>query len=191
MARRSSTLTNTNIAIQREIDSRYDIIKYVGQHLESLIILAGLDLETFAADIAEATNFTGITVEAGIEGSWDAENKILTVPTVPAKSMYQIAVEHGYIGSESEFNRTIWLFADLNDILDELRDLNQSTIEARTMAWLKANDAEEASVLAEGYRDESATLLQEIKDEVVAKFDGGAPSSVYAIDDNSYDFGGV
>lgn len=81
MSRRSSSLNNyTGTAITREIDSKYDVIKAVSQYLEEIKSISTTDIQALAAELREAQDFTGITVETGLVASWDPETKTLTVP---------------------------------------------------------------------------------------------------------------
>lgn len=80
---RASTLQNTNLlAINREIGSKYDVVKAVSEHLVEIEQLASEDIEGLIASLNEAKDFTGITVVGGTSAGWDAVSKVLTVPTV-------------------------------------------------------------------------------------------------------------
>ena len=79
---RSTTLSNkTSLAIDREIESRYDAVVEVSKHLDTIDILAATDLQAAIDSLNEAKDFTGITVVSGDVASWDAVNKVLTVTT--------------------------------------------------------------------------------------------------------------
>jgi len=83
MPRRSTSLSNVaGSAITREIDSKYDVIKEVSQHLDEIAQILEMDLTTLLAELQEAANFEGLTVEAGETAEWDAVNKVITVPTI-------------------------------------------------------------------------------------------------------------
>lgn len=80
---RGSTLSNVvGTAITREIDSKYDVIKEVSEHLATLETVATEDLDALTAALNEAKDFTGITVVSGDPANWDAVTKTLTVPTL-------------------------------------------------------------------------------------------------------------
>jgi len=79
---RRSSLDSVSVAINREIDSKYDVIKDVSEHLTAIESVATEDLAALTDALNVAKDFTGITVVSGSPASWDAENKILTVPTV-------------------------------------------------------------------------------------------------------------
>ena len=83
MPRRASSLLNvSNLAVSREIDSKYDAVKAVSEKLDELDLFLATDTDTLIASLNEAINFTGITVEAGALADWDAGIKLLTVPTI-------------------------------------------------------------------------------------------------------------
>ena len=77
---RASTLGNNVLAINREIDSRYDAVIAVRDHLPEIELVAGMDFDTLIAQMLEAQDFTGITVVEGPNVSWDSINKVLVVP---------------------------------------------------------------------------------------------------------------
>ena len=77
---RASTLGNNVLAINREIDSRYDAVIAVRDHLPEVELVAGMDFDTLIAQMLEAQDFTGITVVEGPNVSWDSFNKVLVVP---------------------------------------------------------------------------------------------------------------
>ena len=77
---RASTLGNNVLAINREIDSRYDAVIAVRDHLPEIELVAGMDFDTLIAQMLEAQDFTGITVVEGPNVSWDPVNKVLVVP---------------------------------------------------------------------------------------------------------------
>ena len=77
---RASTLGNNVLAINREIDSRYDAVIAVRDHLPEVELVAGMDFDTLIAQMLEAQDFTGITVVEGPNVSWDSINKVLVVP---------------------------------------------------------------------------------------------------------------
>lgn len=80
---RSTTLLNVGAsAIEREIGSKYDVVKAVSEHLIEIEQLAAEDIDALIVSLNEAKDFTGITVVGGTVAGWDAVNKILTVPTV-------------------------------------------------------------------------------------------------------------
>ena len=80
---RASTLNNnTASAIYREIGSKYDLVKFVAEHMAAIEEVANEDIDALIAALNEAKDFTGITVVGGTVPSWDAVNKVLTVPTV-------------------------------------------------------------------------------------------------------------
>ena len=77
---RASTLGNNVLAINREIDSRYDAVIAVRDHLPEIELVAGMDFDALIAQMLEAQDFTGITVVEGPNVSWDPINKVLVVP---------------------------------------------------------------------------------------------------------------
>ena len=77
---RASTLGNNVLAINREIDSRYDAVIAVRDHLPEIELVAGMDFEALIAQMLEAQDFTGITVVEGPDVSRDHINKVLVVP---------------------------------------------------------------------------------------------------------------
>ena len=77
---RASTLGNNVLAINREIDSRYDAVIAVRDKLPEIELVAGMDLDALITELENAQDFTGITVVSGTEVAWDAVNKVLTVP---------------------------------------------------------------------------------------------------------------
>lgn len=83
MAMRASSLQATNtLAINREIDSKYDAVLAVRDKLTQIELVAGFDIEGLIAELEAAQDFTGITVVAGSVASWDPISKVITVPTV-------------------------------------------------------------------------------------------------------------
>lgn len=80
--RGSSLQNNTAVAQIRLIDSRYDVIKEVSEHLLEIEQLAAEDIGALIDSLNEAKDFTGITVVAGTVASFDPETKIITVPTL-------------------------------------------------------------------------------------------------------------
>ena len=83
MPRRASSLLNiSNLAVSREIDSKYDAVKAVSEKLNDLDLFLATDTDALIASLNQALDFTGITVEAGALANWDAIGKVLTVPTV-------------------------------------------------------------------------------------------------------------
>ena len=77
---RASTLGNNVLAINREIDSRYDAVTAVRDRLPEIELVAGMDIDALIAELENAQDFTGITVVSGAEVAWDAVNKVLTIP---------------------------------------------------------------------------------------------------------------
>lgn len=76
---RASTLGNNILAINREIDSRYDTVIAVKNKLPEIELVAGMDITGLIQELENAQDFTGITVVIGTVPSWDPINKILTV----------------------------------------------------------------------------------------------------------------
>jgi len=76
---RASTLGNNVLAINREIDSRYDAVIAVKNKLPEIELVAGMDITGLIQELENAQDFTGITVVIGTVPSWDPINKILTV----------------------------------------------------------------------------------------------------------------
>ena len=83
MPRRMTSLSNiADLAISREIDSKYDVVKQVAAKLPEIEQIAGEDIDELITSLNAALDFTGITVVGGKVGSWDPATKVLTVPTV-------------------------------------------------------------------------------------------------------------
>lgn len=82
MSRRSSSLNQIDSGLSREIGSNFDNVKKVADNIGAVVEVAATDLAGLAAALEEAKDFTGITVVVGEPASWDAVNKILTVPAV-------------------------------------------------------------------------------------------------------------
>ena len=80
--RRASSLLGIDSAIERELDSKYAVIKEIADTIASIEAIASGDLAALTAALNEAKDFTGITVVNGTPATWDAQNKVLTVPTV-------------------------------------------------------------------------------------------------------------
>lgn len=83
MARRSSSLNAIDSGMSREIGSQFDEVKKVADNLDAITFVAEQDLAGLIAALEQAVDFTGITVNTvavGTPASWDAVNKILTVP---------------------------------------------------------------------------------------------------------------
>lgn len=80
MSMRASSLQATNtLAINREIDSKYDAVLAVRDKLTEVELVAGLDIDGLIAELESAQDFTGITVVQGSAVGWDPINKVLTV----------------------------------------------------------------------------------------------------------------
>ena len=83
MALRASSLQATNtLAINREIDSKYDAVLDVRNKLVDIEKVADINIEQLLADLQEAQDFTGISVVVGDVAGWNAVTKTITVPTV-------------------------------------------------------------------------------------------------------------
>jgi hypothetical protein len=118
MGRRSTSLNNyTGTAITREIDSKYDVIKEVSGYLGSIEDLAQEDIAGLITALNEAKDFSGITVVSGETAGWDPVGKVLTVVKgddgvdgvdgAEGKSAYEVAVDSGFVGNESEWLATL------------------------------------------------------------------------------------
>lgn len=80
---RASSLQATNIlAINREIDSKYDTVLAVKEKLPEIELVADMDIDALILQLEQLQNFTGITVVAGDVAGFDPVTKIITVPTV-------------------------------------------------------------------------------------------------------------
>ena len=77
---RASTLGNNVLAINREIDSRYDAVIAVRDKLPEIELVAGMDITALIQELEDAKDFSGITVIVGDVASWDPVTKVLTVP---------------------------------------------------------------------------------------------------------------
>ena len=83
MGTRASSLQAVNtLAINREIDSKYDAVLAVRDKLTEIELVAGLDIEALLVELQNAQDFTGISVVAGETAGWNATTKTITVPTV-------------------------------------------------------------------------------------------------------------
>ena len=81
MAMRASSLQATNtLAINREIDSKYDAVLQVRDKLPEIEIVAGMNIEALLIELEAAQDFTGISVVQGSAVAWDPIGKVLTVP---------------------------------------------------------------------------------------------------------------
>ena len=83
MSTRSSSLQATNtLAINREIDSKYDAVIAVRDKLTEIELVAGLDIAQILTELQNTQDFTGIKVVTGSTAGWDATTKTITVPTI-------------------------------------------------------------------------------------------------------------
>lgn len=83
MPRRTTSLINIgDLAVNRVLDSKYDIVKAVYAELANIELVAGQDIPTLTAELQAALDFSGITVVGGAVAGWDPITKILTVPTI-------------------------------------------------------------------------------------------------------------
>ena len=77
-----TSLSNiADLAISREIDSKYDVVKQVAAKLPEIEQI-GEDIDGLITSLNAALDFTGITVVGGEVGEWNPTTKVLTVPTV-------------------------------------------------------------------------------------------------------------
>lgn len=77
---RASTLGNNVLAINREIDSRYDAVIAVKNKLPEIELVSGMDITALIQELEDAKDFSGITVIVGDVANWDTVTKVLTVP---------------------------------------------------------------------------------------------------------------
>lgn len=77
---RASTLGNNVLAINREIDSKYDVIKAVKEKLVEIELVADMDITGLIQELENAQDFTGITVIDGPIVNWDPITKVLSIP---------------------------------------------------------------------------------------------------------------
>ena len=77
---RASTLSNNVLAINREIDSRYDAVMAVKDKLPEIELVSGMDITALIQELEDAKDFSGITVIVGDVANWDHVTKVLTVP---------------------------------------------------------------------------------------------------------------
>ena len=83
MPRRATSLSNiSDLAIAREIDSKYDAVKAVSLKLDEIELITEMDIDGLIAQLNEALDFTGIIVVSGEEAGWDPTHKVITIPTV-------------------------------------------------------------------------------------------------------------
>ena len=106
--RRASSLLGLDPAIERELDTKYALVKSVADHLDSIEAVATEDLAALTAALNEAKDFTGITVVSGSPASWDVVNKILTVPTVKGDTgaSPQVAMSYNAVTGDLEYEVT-------------------------------------------------------------------------------------
>lgn len=80
---RSTTLLNVGAsAIEREIGSKYDVVKAVSEKLVEIEAVAGINVEELLTELQDAQDFGGISVVTGEVAGWDPVTKVITVPTV-------------------------------------------------------------------------------------------------------------
>lgn len=90
MPRRATSLTNiADLAISREIDSKYDVVKAVSLKLDDIELVANTDMTALLNSLNEALDFGGITVVSGAVAGWDPVTKVLTVPTLQGEQGIQ------------------------------------------------------------------------------------------------------
>ena len=77
---RASTLGNNVLAINREINSRYDAVMAVKDKLPEIELVAGMDITGLIQELVSAQDFSGISVVVGSTASWNPVTKVLTVP---------------------------------------------------------------------------------------------------------------
>lgn len=77
---RASTLGNNVLAINREIDSRYDAVIAVKNKLPEIELVSGMDITALIQELEDAKDFSGITVIVGDVANLDPVTKVLTVP---------------------------------------------------------------------------------------------------------------
>ena len=77
---RASTLGNNVLAINREIDSRYDAVIAVKNKLPEIELVSGMDITALIQELADAQDFSGITVIVVDVANWNPVTKVLTVP---------------------------------------------------------------------------------------------------------------
>lgn len=83
MSMRASSLQATNtLAINREIDSKYDAVLAVKEKLPEIELVSGMDIDALIVQLEELQDFAGITVVAGEVAGFDPVTKVITVPTV-------------------------------------------------------------------------------------------------------------
>jgi len=82
MAFTTSFTGTTTLAVNREIGSDYDKVKKVADNIDNVNKVADEDIESLVNSLNDAKDFTGISVEAGDEASFDPDTKTITVPTV-------------------------------------------------------------------------------------------------------------
>ena len=81
--RRASTLMNASgLAVERVIDSKWDVVKAVGEKLGVIELVSQEDWDSILAQLQEAQDFTGISVIAGDYAGYDPVSKVITVPTI-------------------------------------------------------------------------------------------------------------
>lgn len=80
---RASSLDGLDVALDREVQSKYDDIKSVADKIQEVETVANADLNQLSIDVQEILDFTGITVSTvpnGNPASWDSVNKVLYIP---------------------------------------------------------------------------------------------------------------
>lgn len=82
MRRASSLMNASDLAVERVIDSKWDVVQAVGDKLGIIELVSQEDWDLILAELQEAQDFTGITVVAGDVAGFDPVTKVITVPTV-------------------------------------------------------------------------------------------------------------
>lgn len=80
---RRDSITNLDVALNREVDSKYDKIRAVADKINEVETVANADLTQMSIDIQEILDFTDITTVTVPETSpayWDADTKTLSIP---------------------------------------------------------------------------------------------------------------
>lgn len=113
MSIRSTTLNNyATTAINREVDSRYDVIKEVSKYLDEIQYINDEGITTLVQVLEDAKDFSGIDVEtvyveteaeAEAAVAWDANTQTLTVPSLKGdKGDQGIQGEQGLQGPQGQ-----------------------------------------------------------------------------------------
>ena len=137
---RKSSLTDTSVAISREVQSEYDNIKLVAENINAVKQVASADLGQLGADITGLEADTqvienkiaagGLTGPRGLKGDTGDQGARGTDGTngtdgANGLSAYELAVSQGFVGSLSDWLDSL-KGADGADATNNIRVLTQT-----------------------------------------------------------------